>query len=140
MYSLKTEQSFDSAHFLSGYNGKCANIHGHRWRVIMEVMSENVEADGQIRGMIVDFSTLKNDLKKSVDYLDHSLIIEDGTLKPKTLEALEEEGFRVLKVSFRPTAENFAKYFYDEFTKLGYRVKQAVVYETPNNCASYSEV
>jgi 7-carboxy-7-deazaguanine synthase len=26
------EQSFNSAHFLAGYQGKCANIHGHRWR------------------------------------------------------------------------------------------------------------
>ena len=34
MYFLKTEQSFDSAHFLAGYHGKCANIHGHRWKVI----------------------------------------------------------------------------------------------------------
>ena len=32
MYFLKTEQSFDSAHFLAGYHGKCANIHGHRWK------------------------------------------------------------------------------------------------------------
>ena len=33
MYQLKTEADFDSAHFLSGYTGKCSNIHGHRWHV-----------------------------------------------------------------------------------------------------------
>lgn len=140
MYSLKTEHSFDSAHFLSGYNGKCANIHGHRWRVIIEVMSETVDSEGQTRGMIVDFGTLKENVKKEVDYFDHSLIIEENTLKPKTVEALNEEGFKIINVSFRPTAENFAKFFYDRFKTMGYNVRRATVYETPNNCAEYFEV
>jgi queuosine biosynthesis protein queD len=140
MYSLKTEQSFDAAHFLSGYSGKCSNIHGHRWKVIVEVMSESVESKGQIRGMIVDFGTLKDDLKNATDYFDHSLIIEKNTLKPATMSALADENFKVINVDFRPTAENFAKYFYDKFVKMGYMVKQAVVYETPNNCAAYNEV
>ncbi len=140
MYSLKTEHSFDSAHFLSGYNGKCSNIHGHRWRVIIEVYGENVDSKGQTRGMIVDFGTLKEQLKAEVDALDHALIIEENTLKPITMEALKDEGFKIIEVSFRPTAENFAKYFYDKFNEKGYNVKEAVVYETPNNCATYYEV
>lgn len=140
MYSLKTEHSFDSAHFLSGYNGKCANIHGHRWRVIIEIMSESVENVGQTRGMIVDFGSLKEDVKNVVDFFDHSLIIEKDTLKPTTVAALEDEGFRIINVEFRPTAENFAKYFYDVMSDKGYNVKNATVYETPNNCATYSEV
>ena len=37
MYILKTEASFDSAHFLAGYDGKCSNLHGHRWKIILEV-------------------------------------------------------------------------------------------------------
>ena len=37
MYILETEQSFDSAHFLSGYKGKCSNLHGHRWRVVARI-------------------------------------------------------------------------------------------------------
>ena len=40
-------------------------------------------------------------------------------------------------VDFRPTAENFARYFFDEMARKGYRVVLAKVYETPNNCASY---
>ncbi len=139
MYSLKTEHSFDSAHFLSGYNGKCSNIHGHRWRVIIEIISENVKSEGQTRGMLVDFGTLKEDVKREADYFDHSLIIEKNTLKTKTLEAFNDEGFKVISVDFRPTAENFAKYFYDKFKSLGYRVKKSTVYETPNNCAEYFE-
>ncbi len=140
MYSLKTEHSFDSAHFLSGYNGKCSNIHGHRWRVIVEVCGEKVDTEGQTRGMIVDFGTLKEQLKAEVDALDHALIIEKNTLKAKTMEALNEEGFKIIEMDFRPTAENFSKYFYDKFKEKGYSVKEAVVYETPNNCATYYEV
>lgn len=140
MYSLKTEHSFDSAHFLSGYDGKCSNIHRHRWRVIIEVYENDIKSEGQIRGMIVDFGTLKSQVKAEADALDHALIIEKNTLKEKTIEALKEENFKIIEVDFRPTAESFAKFFYDRFTELGYKVKEAVVYETPNNCASYSEV
>ena len=50
MYQLKTEADFDSAHFLSGYTGKCSNIHGHRWHVEIEIESRNLEKNGQERG------------------------------------------------------------------------------------------
>ena len=139
MYTLKTEQSFDSAHFLADYVGKCRNIHGHRWRVIIEIQGDALLTSGEKRGMLVDFGDLKNDLKKLADELDHSLIIESGSLKDATMEALRDEEFRIVEFPFRPTAENFAKYFYDRMSGLGYRVCEAVVYETPNNCASYSE-
>ena len=139
MYQLTIEQSFDSAHFLAGYVGKCGNIHGHRWRVLLQVQSEQLREDAQQRGMCVDFSTIKDELKKMVDYLDHALLIEKGTLKDKTMEALSEEGFCVIELAFRPTAENFAKYFYELFAKKGYNVAAVHVYETPNNRASYHE-
>ena len=54
MYSLKTNSSFDSAHFLAGYEGKCRNLHGHRWTVEVEVGGEKLMQDGQTRGMVVD--------------------------------------------------------------------------------------
>ena len=139
MYTLKTSASFDSAHFLKGYEGKCSNIHGHRWTVEIEVAREQLDIDGQCRGMIVDFSTLKNDLGALVDGLDHALIIEKDSLREKTLEALKEEDFRIIEVDFRPTAENFAQYFYREMTDKEYKVAKVTVYETPNNCATYSE-
>lgn len=139
MYVLKTEHCFDSAHFLFGYEGKCSNIHGHRWRVELEIYSETLKQDKQLKGMIVDFTKLKNDLKSEVDRLDHAFIIEKNTLKENTLNALKDEGFHIIEMPFRPTAENLSKYFYDVMTNLGYNVKIAVVYETPNNCASYFE-
>ena len=119
MYTLQTNASFDSAHFLKGYQGKCSNIHGHRWKVEVTVAAEEVEETGQIRGMVVDFRTLK-----------------DG-LKEKTKEALLEEEFRIVELPFRPTAENLAEYFYDELEQMQYQVVLVKVYETPNNCAGY---
>lgn len=123
MYQLTTHASFDSAHFLSGYEGKCRNLHGHRWKLEVTVSSEELAQEGQIRGMIVDFGELKKDVKDLADEFDHCLIIERGTLKEKTMEALEEEEFRIIQVEFRPTAENFARYFYEESRRLDIRFR-----------------
>lgn len=138
MYTLQTSADFDSAHFLKGYEGKCSNIHGHRWTVEVTVASEEVKEDGVLRGMIVDFKVLKEDLKNLTEALDHSLVIEENSLREKTKKALLEEDFRIVELPFRPTAENFAKYFYEEMEAKEYQVILVKVYETPNNCAGYS--
>lgn len=137
MYILKTEASFDSAHFLSGYSGKCSNLHGHRWKIEIEIESEKLVEEGQCRGMIVDFGDLKSDLKALADSFDHAFIYEKNSLKETTVEALKAESFRLIEVDFRPTAENFSKYFYDVMQDKGYNVRILTVHETPNNCASY---
>lgn len=137
MYLLKTEKSFDAAHFLKGYKGKCSNLHGHRWRVIVEVQSDHLICDGQLRDMIVDFKTFKKDLREVTDAFDHSLIYEEGSLKPATVEALKSENFRLIPFKGRPTAENLAFYFCSMMQKKGYDVYAATVYETSDNCAIY---
>lgn len=137
MYQLTTEHSFDSAHFLAGYDGKCGNLHGHRWRVLLTVQSETLREDWQQKDMCVDFAELKKDLRTELDALDHVLIIEQGSLRESTMKALQEEKFQVVEMPFRPTAENFARYFYELFTLKGYPVAKVEVYETPNNSAVY---
>ena len=64
MYTVSTEASFDSAHFLKNYDGKCANLHGHRWRVLVEVKAEKLGDDS----MVIDFTDLKRDLKEIADF------------------------------------------------------------------------
>lgn len=137
MYYLQSETSFDAAHFLSGYEGKCRNIHGHRWRVVATVQGEALQSEGIQRGMLMDFGDLKTDLKALGDQFDHSLILEIGSLKDSTQKALEEEDFHLEFVPFRTTAENFSRYFYETLQKKGYCVKEIAVYETPTNCAVY---
>lgn len=139
MYTLISEASFDSAHFLSGYNGKCKNIHGHRWTIKMEIYGEKLQSEGHLRGMILDFGDIKSMLKELADYFDHSLIIEKDSMRNATLNYLKEDGFKIIEVDFRPTAENFSKYIFDYFKEKKIPVKKVIVYETPNNCATYSE-
>lgn len=139
MYILKAKAAFDSAHFLSGYEGKCSNLHGHRWKIEAEIFGEQLVQEGQLRGMVVDFGDLKKDLKALADEFDHAFIYEKNSLKESTVTALNDENFRLLEVGFRPTAENFAKYFYDRLAETGYSVKTITVYETPDNCASYTK-
>ena len=139
MYILKTEASFDSAHFLAGYEGKCSNIHGHRWKIILEVKTEELKDDVQHRGMYVDFGELKKDLRELADSMDHALIIEKNTLKETTLEALKSENFHIIALDFRPTAENMARYFHEKIKALGYNMHAVTVYETPTKGATYME-
>ena len=140
MYTLISEASFDSAHFLAQYEGKCRNIHGHRWTIKVEIYGEDLQENGSCRGMLVDFGDLKKYLKELADYYDHALIIEKDSMRELTLNVLKGDGFRIIEVEFRPTAENFAKYFYNYFKDKGFLVKNIFVYETPNNCATYSEM
>lgn len=138
MYTVTTECSFDAAHFLKNYEGKCSNIHGHRWRIVVEIMRESLEMKNKhLKGMVHDFGDIKKAVKELADTFDHGLLYEKESFQPKTLEALKEEGFNLVEVPFRTTAENFAEFFYHKIKEKGFWVKQVQVYETPNNCATY---
>ena len=139
MYGLKTESSFDAAHFLTDYHGKCENLHGHRWRVVAYLSQEELWTEGTHKDMVIDFGDFKNALKKLTDALDHSFIFETGSLKERTVAALKDEGFLLHEVPFRPTAEQFSRYFYEQLKGLNFPVYDISVYETPTNCSTYRE-
>jgi 6-pyruvoyltetrahydropterin/6-carboxytetrahydropterin synthase len=86
MWTLRKEVEFDAAHRLPGHQGKCANLHGHRWKVTFEVDSEELND----MDMVVDFGTLSALVRE----LDH-LYIND---------------LEIFKTMI-PTAENMACYF-----------------------------
>lgn len=138
MYGLKTESSFDAAHFLTDYHGKCENLHGHRWRVVAYLAQEKLWNEGTHKDMVIDFGEFKHVLRELTEELDHSFIVEEGSLMPETLACLEKEGFALSMMPFRTTAENLARYFYDRMADSGLSISQVEVYETPNNCAIYS--
>ncbi len=139
MFQLITSASFDSAHFLSGYSGKCSRLHGHHWVLEVVIQSEALQAEGEKRGMILDFSDFKKAVRALADLYDHALIVEKETLQPKTMEAMLQEGFLVIEIPCRPTAENLAKRFYHQLKEQGLPVCQVTVYETPENGAVYKE-
>ena len=138
MYRLTARAAFDSAHFLSGYNGKCANIHGHRWVIEAAFDGCELQQSGPQRGMLLDFGDLKKAVRALADRYDHALIYESGSLRDKTLEALHEEGFHLIELPFRPTAELLAQQFFTALLEQGYPIMQMTVYETPENCAVYA--
>ena len=137
MYGLKTEACFDSAHFLTDYYGKCENLHGHRWRMVVYLEQETLGQAGTMRDMVIDFGVFKRMVRALANELDHTFLVEEGSLKASTVEALKEEGFLMTVLPFRTTAENLARYICDRLAADGLPVCQVDVYETPNNCAIY---
>ena len=135
MYALKTEAAFDSAHFLTDYYGKCENLHGHRWRVVVYIQQESLQQEGTMKDMVVDFGVFKKEVRALADSLDHTFLIEEGSLKQKTLDCLVDEGFSLTLLPFRTTAENLARYFAQQLQQKGLPVSQVDMYETPLNCA-----
>lgn len=87
--------------------------------------------------MLLDFGEVKQAVRALADSFDHALIYEKNSLKPGTEAALLAENFRLIPVDFRPTAENFARSFYEKLSEKGLPVYRVTVYETPDNCAVY---
>lgn len=109
---LRVRDRFQAAHFLEEYQGKCEHLHGHTFRVEVEIMVETLDKTG----LGVDFT----EIKKKLD-----AILPDHTL-------LNEE------YPFNPSAENLSRHFYLELKKH-YRVRQVTVWESEDASASYSE-
>lgn len=65
--------TFEAAHYLPNYEGKCKNLHGHTWKVEVEV-SGPVFEEGSSKGMVIDFSRLEAEVNKYVSKLDHTLV------------------------------------------------------------------
>ncbi|MDO4841872.1 MAG: 6-carboxytetrahydropterin synthase, partial [Phoenicibacter congonensis] len=86
-------------------------------------------SEGTERDMVCDFGAFKKLVRATVEEFDHKFIVEEGTLKPATIEALEGEGFALKIVPFRTTAENFAKHFFDLLT-------DELNSQTTNKCAA----
>lgn len=141
MFILKNEIQFDSAHYLSGYEGKCSNIHGHRYRLIVKVSSETLHETGQLRGMVEDFTDIKNALKKIDALFDHKLILEDnedGRGVANQLNVLPND-FDILFVPYRPTAEEMARHMFQLIKEMGISVCEVELFETPTNSCIYKE-
>ena len=98
---------------------------------------ETLQEEGNYRDMVIDFGDVKKAVRDLADSYDHALIYEEGTLQRATVEALLAEGFRLIAVPFRPTAEQFSKCFYEKLSSDGLPVRRVAVYETPENCAVY---
>ncbi|NGP46279.1 6-carboxytetrahydropterin synthase QueD [Bacillaceae bacterium SIJ1] len=120
---ISKEFTFDAAHHLHQYEGKCKNLHGHTYRVVFGI-SGYVDD----RGLMLDFSEIKRIWKESIEiHLDHRYLNE-------TLPAMNT------------TAENMVVWLYEQMEKAlrsqvpearGTRVEFVRLFETPK---SYAEM
>ena len=80
------EFSFEMAHVLWNYDGPCRNVHGHSYRLFVTIAGTPVDnPDDHKNGMVIDFSDLKNIVKKEiVSVFDHSVVISTHFDKERT--------------------------------------------------------
>lgn len=124
MFQVCVQAHFDAAHFIRNYDGKCANLHGHRWNVVVCIEGRQLDQ----LGMLMDFSQVKQAIRKSIELMDHSLLND--------LPSFGSEGMN-------PTAENLARVIFMELKKdlvlIEKRIAWVKVYESPDTWAIYKE-
>ena len=121
MFEVTIEETFAAGHALRNYRGKCENVHGHNYRC--QVTLEGGQLDHT--GLLMDFVALKKTLQSVIDRLDHQWL---NDFPP----------FDVLN----PSAENIAKYIYDEVNKgiggqADVRLGSVRLWETDTSSATY---
>ncbi len=119
-YEISTEGTFSAAHFLEGYEGDCARLHGHNWRVRVAVRAE----ENKPAGLTYDFRHLRSLIEQVIQPLDHSVLNELPFFKAKN-----------------PTAETIAEWCYGEMASRleddAVEVIRVEVWESLLNCATY---
>ena len=125
MFEVTVEDTFAAGHYLRNYKGKCENPHGHNYKVRVTLAGKELDK----AGLLLDFKELREVMKHTIERLDHRMI---NDVEPFT--------------ESNPSAENLAKYFYDEangrllaVTKGRVQVKDVTVFETDTTTARYSE-
>ena len=145
--SITKSFSWDMSHMLAGHQGHCKNLHGHTYQLEVEVVNKagQVQEVGPARGMVVDFKDLKNIVKdKIVNPLDHAFLYwskSTADVEHQIAQLLQENDRKVVKVDFRPTAENMAQHFWellkDDVQEIGLKLESIRVWETET---SYAEI
>lgn len=122
MFTLKIIKTFSAAHNLRNYKGKCERLHGHNWKVEVEVKGPALESNG----LLVDFHDLKTGLEKVLSRLDHQYLNET---KPFD--------------TANPTSENLARYIFQELEGQlkgdSNSVHKVTVWESDSACASFEK-
>jgi 6-pyruvoyltetrahydropterin/6-carboxytetrahydropterin synthase len=107
---------------LVGYDGACKNMHGHNWKVRLEIACEDIDKIG----MAMDFMDVKVHLKEMMDMLDHKVLNE--------LEPFME---------MNPTSENIARWLFEQFEKRinqeDRKVTEVEIWESDKSSVIYSK-
>ena len=136
----------DTGHRVPNHKSKCRHMHGHRYRWEAEIEGDVVVDEGvSDEGMLMDFSDVSQILEEYIhDIVDHAFIVYDQDLE--ALEALSILGdtHRTFVVSFIPTAENLAKWAFEQVephiqSVYGNKLRLVAMHvrETPKSTASW---
>jgi 6-pyruvoyltetrahydropterin/6-carboxytetrahydropterin synthase len=123
MFQVSVEETFSAGHALRGYKGKCENPHGHNYRVRVNLEGEQLDS----AGLLYDFLHLKRILRALIGGVDHKFLNDQPPFD-----------------ALNPSAENIAKFFYDEASKQmrhaanGPRISSITVWETDDTSATYT--
>jgi 6-pyruvoyltetrahydropterin/6-carboxytetrahydropterin synthase len=119
MYTVRVEDGFAAAHFLTHYHGKCERLHGHNYKVFLTAYGTQLDEGG----MLLDFSLMKDVLRKVTRELDHSCLNDHPAFSDGC-----------------PSAERIALFFYERMhaEMPDARFSLVEVFETDINRATYS--
>jgi len=107
---IAKEFNWEMGHRLPEHFGKCKNIHGHSYRMLVEFEGEVLES-----GMVMDYFHLKEIIDPVVDRMDHAFLVhKDDT---EVIEFLEKMKSKKVVVDFHSTVENITRYFLNEIKK-----------------------
>lgn len=95
---------WEAAHRIPWHEGKCKHLHGHSYKMIVELEGEPNE-----KGVVIDFNDIKKMIEPYVKMLDHSTIIssKDEELK----EVFVQKSWKHFLLPFDSTAENLCNFF-----------------------------
>jgi 6-pyruvoyltetrahydropterin/6-carboxytetrahydropterin synthase len=134
------EIGIDYGHTLQNHFDFCSQIHGHRATVEAYVLGPIQQEEGSSKGMVMDFHFLKKALMEKVhDRLDHEFAVCENN--KSDLEFIEGRNENPLVLDKPPTAENLARWAYQEVAKEipeECDLVKIVWHETPNNRAIYN--
>ncbi len=135
MLTVSKQCQFDAAHVLTNHAGQCKNLHGHTYRVIVQVADTS---DGN--DMVIDFKDLKQVMRVTIlDRFDHAFIFDQSSASECEIAAvIAKHGMKSVGLPFRSTAENLARHFFRELEGR-VNVVSVKVYETPESCAEFRE-
>lgn len=100
--------TFETAHVLYNYDGKCKNMHGHSYKLFVTVKGKPInDIENPKNGMVVDFGDIKSIVKSEiVDVWDHAVLVNALSPHKELGDDLEQKGHKVIYCSFQPTCEN----------------------------------
>ncbi len=132
---------FEMAHALHGYDGLCKNIHGHSYNLEITLVGQALNQKNHPKdGMVLDFSELKNIVKKHiVAKFDHALMINSATSDDK-IEGYKNQTERLILVDFQPTTENIVAHIAEilqQHLPINVSLYKVRLYETVTSYAEW---